>query len=167
MDIIEFEEARQNDGETLAQFMQRLKGLGHRAFSEFDANGMQQRIIWRFLDGVKDKDIRSSIIKERWMKDRKHPKPYAEVLKIAETAHLNKMAANATGATAGHAIKKVAVMNKDGAKVAVPSKEGSSRDHTPRTNKGNSYKGKECFFCHKKHSGGWKNCDERMHKNPN
>ena len=110
LDIIDFEEARQNDGESLAQFMQRLKGLGHRAFSEFDTNGMQQRIIWRFLDGVKDKDVRSSIIRERWMKDRRHPKSYAEVLKIAETAHLNKMAANATGAAAGHVAKKVAVM---------------------------------------------------------
>ena len=37
-----------------------------------------------------------------------NPKSYAEVLKIAETAHLNKVAANATGA-AGHAAKKVAV----------------------------------------------------------
>ena len=79
LDIIQFEEARQNDGESLGQFMQRLKGLGQRAFSEFDSTGMQQRIIWRFLDGVRDKDIRSSIIKERWMRDRKTPKPYAEV----------------------------------------------------------------------------------------
>ena len=64
--------------------------------------------------------------------------PYADVLKIAETAHLNKMVANATGAMAGHAIKKVAVMNKDGAKVAVTSKEGSNCDHAPQTNNGNS-----------------------------
>ena len=70
MDILEFEEARQGDYETLAQFMQRVKGLGQRAFSEFDANGMHQRIVWRFLDGVKDKEIRGAIIRERWMKDR-------------------------------------------------------------------------------------------------
>ena len=45
LDIIDFEEARQGEYETLAQFMQRLKGLDQRAFGEFDANGMHQRII--------------------------------------------------------------------------------------------------------------------------
>ncbi len=97
MDILEFEEARQGEYETLAQYMQRLKGLGQRAFSEFDAIGMHQRIIWRFLDGVRDREIRSAIIRERWMKDRKTPKSYEEVLKIATNTQMTKVAANATG----------------------------------------------------------------------
>ena len=71
MVILEFGEARQGKYETLAQCLQRLKGLGQRAFSEFDGHGMHLRIIWRFLDGVRDKKIRSAIIRERWKKGRK------------------------------------------------------------------------------------------------
>ena len=97
LDIIEFEEARQSDNESLAQFMTRVKGLGQRAFSEFDPRGMQQRIIWRFLDGVRDRDVRASIIRERWMVDRVKPKSYDEVLKIGENALMVKVAAQATG----------------------------------------------------------------------
>ena len=75
LDIIEFEEARQGDKETVAQFMTRLKGLGQGAFGEFDPRGMQQHIICRFLDGVKDRDVPCfSIICERWLVDRKTPR---------------------------------------------------------------------------------------------
>ena len=94
--------------------MQRLKGLGQRAFSEFDPNGMHQRIIWRFLDGVRDKDIRAAIIKERWMKDRKTPKRYDEALKIIynQHTHMTKMAAGATGgSSAGRKAEVAAVSN--------------------------------------------------------
>ena len=169
LDIINFEEARQTDNESLGQFMDRLKGLGHRAFSEFDSKGMQQRIIWRFLDGVRDKDIRSSIIKERWMADRKTPKPYSEVLKIAETAHLNKVAASATGM--GQPSKKIAVMS---------NRDGLSKDSTPRGSRGGKVvRGTSrgsvqaagtqfaCFYCNETHPGGWRSCEERKRKNPN
>ena len=166
LDIIQFEEARQNDGESLGQFMQRLKGLGQRAFSEFDSTGMQQRIIWRFLDGVRDKDIRSSIIKERWMRDRKTPKPYAEVLKIAETAHLNKIAANATGGT-GLPVKKVAVVSKDGLRDGLRTPKSTRGGKNKTNNKvvaaGTSF---DCHFCHENHPGGWRHCEDRKRKNP-
>ena len=168
MDILEFEEARQGEYETLAQYMQRLKGLGQRAFSEFDGNGMHQRIIWRFLDGVRDKEIRSAIIRERWMKDRKTPKSYDEVLRIATNAQMTKVAANATGSGSGgqHTAKaKLAALNQN-----TPNRSGSNRGRTkkPGGNVGRSEAPRafDCFYCHQRHAGGWRECAKRRKENP-
>ena len=167
MDILEFEEARQGDYETLAQFMQRVKGLGQRAFSEFDANGMHQRIVWRFLDGVKDKEIRGAIIRERWMKDRTTPKPYDEVLKIATNAHMTKVAAQATGGGNGSQLAKgkLAAMNK-----VTPTPSGNKgKVKKPAGSMGTSEMPRvfDCFYCHKRHAGGYRECSKRLKENPN
>ena len=84
-DIAEFEEAKQVNGEALGDFLERVKGLGQKAYGEFDTASMQQRIVWRFLDGVKNKNLRNELVRSQWMKDRKTAKSYAEVLKMAET----------------------------------------------------------------------------------
>ena len=171
LDIIEFEEARQGDMETLAQFMTRLKGLGQRAFGEFDPRGMQQRIIWRFLDGVKDKDVRSSIIKERWMVDRKTPKSYDEVLKIGENALMVKIAAKATGSLGSSTPKSTVGI------ASVTSERNNPGHGRGRGNRGRGGgstrgppkgppKGVECFYCGERHPGGWKSCDKKHRKNP-
>ncbi len=144
LDIIEFEEVRQGDGESLAQYMQRVKGLGQKAFGEFDPAGMQQRIIWRFLDGVRDRDVRSEIIRARWMVDRKTPKPYDEILKIAEGAKHLKVAAGATGAY-GSSQAKISVV----------------QGHRNRKNSG-----PECFYFKERHHGGWRTCSRRIRENP-
>lgn len=171
LDIIEFEEARQREDETLAQFMTRLKGLGQRAFSEFDPQGMQQRIIWRFLDGVRDRDVRSSIIRERWMKDRRTPKSYDEVLKIGETALMVKVAARATGAlgtdhkASGTTNKNLVASMRQGPtrKMKGGSGSGSSRggSQSPKTPRA-----LECFYCGEHHPGGWRFCEKRKKENP-
>ena len=159
LDIIEFEEARQGEFETLAQFMQRLKGLGQRAFGEFDANGMHQRIIWRFLDGVRDKDVRSEIIRERWMKDRKTPKPYDEVLKIAENAKLLKVAAGATGqGSLSGKSRPIQIGAATRGSVSRRSRGASSRGDAPRAF--------DCFYCKQRHVGGWRACEKRKREDP-
>lgn len=160
LDIIEFEEARQGEYETLAQFMQRLKGLGQRAFSEFDPVGMHQRIIWRFLDGVREKEIRAAIIRERWMKDRTTPKPYDEVLKIAENAKLIRIAAGATGNSGSGSSKANAIQ------VGVVS---SGRDRGGRRGRGagpRTQRSFDCYYCHQQHQGGWLSCEKRRREAP-
>lgn len=162
MDILEFEEARQGEFETLPQFMQRLKGLGQRAFAEFDPNGMHQRIIWRFLDGVRDKDIRAAIIKERWMKDRRTPKSYDEVLKIATNAHMTKVAAGATGGGSNSSGKaNVAVVNNS---PRIP--RGNKGKANGMISRADAPRGLDCFYCHQRHSGGWRECSKRKKENP-
>ena len=176
LDIIEFEEARQGDMETLAQYMTRLKGLGQRAFGEFDPRGMQQCIIWRFLDGVKDRDVRSSIIRERWMVDRTTPKSYDEVLKIGENALIVKIASKATGALGNHNPKSA---SPGVASVSVYKSmpgPGSDRGKGNKSRGGGGPlrtstpslppRGFECFYCKERHPGGWRNCEKRRRENP-
>ena len=57
-------------------------------------------------DCIEGRDVRASIIKERWMADRKTPKSYtesAEMMKIRENALMIKIAAWATGNMASNA----------------------------------------------------------------
>ena len=130
--------------------MQRVKGLGQTAFAEFDAAGMHQRIIWRFLDGVRDKDVRSEIIRARWMKDRKTPKPFDEVLKIAEGAKMLKVAASATG---------------HGGQNSVAPIQSRYSSNNPSTSKSKTA-GPECYYCNERHAGGWRSCKKRKRENP-
>lgn len=168
LDIIDFEEARQGEYETLAQFMQRLKGLGQRAFGEFDAQGMHQRIIWRFLDGVRDRDIRSEIIRGRWMKDRKTPKPYDEVLKIAENAKLLKVAANATGHSgSGSGNSKANAINVGAVTRGAARKTRGFVQRGERGAQPPAPRSFDCFYCNQRHSGGWRGCEKRKREDPN
>ena len=95
--IIRFEEAFQGEDETLTDFLTRLQRLAGDAFASESADVKRKRVVWRFLDGLKDRDIREHIIRERWMKDESHAKEYDDILKIAETARTAKQAASATG----------------------------------------------------------------------
>ena len=155
LDILEFEEAKQGERETLAQYMQRVKGLGYRAFERFDPNGMKQRIIWRFLDGVREKDVRAEIIRARWMKDRDTPKDYDEVLKIAMNAQSVRMAAGATGSNVQPRQANI------GAVTGPPPKPGDKRDR--RSGAARSF---DCYYCKRRHPGGWRTCDKRKKENP-
>ena len=95
--IIRFEEACQGDEETLADFLTRLQRLAGDAFSSESADVKRKRVVWRFLDGLKDRDVRERLIHERWMKDESNAKDYDDILKIAETARSSKQAASLTG----------------------------------------------------------------------
>ena len=100
LNIVLFEELSQNEGETLAAYMTRCQERGYEAFAELDEpRSTQQRIVWKFLSGIKDPVVRSEVIKQKWMKTPTDAKSFDEVLLIAEQARLDHMAAVATGIT--------------------------------------------------------------------
>ena len=69
LNIVLFEELSQNEGETLAAYMTRCQERGYEAFAELDEpRSTQQRIVWKFLSGIKDPVVRSEVIKQKWMK---------------------------------------------------------------------------------------------------
>ena len=120
--ILRFEEAAQLPGEGLSDFMTRLQQLAGQAFAKEPADVVRKRVVWRFLDGIRDKEIRSQIIKEKWMENDETAKSFAAVMKIAESAQFNKSATSATGqqrvhqgisstalVTAGHAHNSLVV----------------------------------------------------------
>ena len=81
----------------MADFLTRLQRLAGDGFSSESVEVKRKRVVWRFLDELKDKDIRERLIRERWMRDESHAKEYDDVLKIAETARTAKQAASLTG----------------------------------------------------------------------
>ena len=95
--ILRFEEAHQGEDESLADFLTRLQRLAGDAFSSESCEIKRKRVVWRFLDGLLDRDIRERLIRERWMKDESNAKEYDEIIKIAETARASKQAASLTG----------------------------------------------------------------------
>ena len=95
--IIEFETASQLEGEPLGEFMVRLQRLMEKAYSSHPQYIKEVRVVWQFLNGLCDRDVREALIKEKWMKDGKNAKSYDEILKIAETVVNSKVAARATG----------------------------------------------------------------------
>ena len=98
LNIIAFEEVNQRQTESLSQYMTRCQGLGQQAFGELnEPRSTQQRIVWKFLSGVRDPEVRNAVIREKWMKSTTEAKSYDEILKIAETAKMARIATTATG----------------------------------------------------------------------
>lgn len=95
--IIRFEESKQGEEESLADFLTRLQRLAGDAFASESADVRRKRVVWRFLDGLIDRDVRERLIRERWMKDEANAKEYDDILKIAEAARTSKQAASLTG----------------------------------------------------------------------
>ncbi len=57
LNIISFEDLHQNEGETLAQYMTRCQLRGFEAFGAMqEPRSTQQRIVWKFLSGIRDND---------------------------------------------------------------------------------------------------------------
>ena len=180
LNIIAFEELSQNDNESLAQYMTKCQHKGYDAFGGLNEPlGTQQRIVWKFLSGIRDADVRNAVIKEKWMKSATEAKQFEEVLMIAETARLNKTATAATG-TGGvkaniAAVSKVKERRSGQYTSRTPhtssdsNKSYSSSRSSGSTASGNSKIGInfKCHYCETfNHYGGWKMCKERELKDP-
>ena len=92
LNILAFEEAKQLDSGSLAAFMTRLQTLVKNAFPRNPESIMRQRVIWRFLTGVRDADIKKGLISSKWMASQDERKPYSEILKAAESIQMTKVA---------------------------------------------------------------------------
>ena len=133
LNILMFEELSQNEGEDLAAYMTRCQQKGLEAFQGLgEPISTQQRIIWKFLSGIKDQAIRSEVIRQRWMKSPTGPKGYDEVLLIAEQAKLDKLATTATGNGSGFG-KKGSFQAAPVSKVSERRKAGNYKARTPHT----------------------------------
>ena len=178
LNIIAFEELSQNRDESLAQYMTRCQQKGFEAFGGMkEPLGTQQRIVWKFLYGIRDPDVRNAVIREKWMKSGTEAKGYDEVLKIAETAKMNKAATAATGPGDNRAVTKVAAFSrvkerrdKGGRHQSSDSSESdrstgrSSSSNSTAPGSGVNFK---CHYCNStSHYGGWKACPKRAEENP-
>ena len=191
LSIVMFEELGQNEDETLASYMTRCQEKGMEAFAQLnEPRSTQQRIVWKFLSGIRDAAVRSEVIKQKWMRDSHNAKTYEEVLLIAEQAQLDRLAAAATGKQGGGqketfragAVGRVKERRKaatyrtnynsgDSSVSSTPSPSPKSgRSSRGSTGSGGSLptstKSEEgnflCHFCKtRSHFGGWKVCPKR------
>ena len=193
LNIIAFENLRQNEGESLAAYMTRCQENGYQAFGDFDQKSTHQRIVWKFLSGIRDSDIRAAVIKAEWMLSSSEAKPFPDVLKIEETAKLAKVATAATGTMKIQESMKIAqvrsivkekrgefgrnrrtVHSSNESNNSNSSRVSSSTDYSSDSRGSSGAKPKEnysnflCHYCKERsHYGGWKMCEKRRKENPN
>ncbi len=163
--IIQFETASQTEGEPLGEYLTRLQKLMEKAYSSHPQYIKQVRVVWQFLNGLRDKDVREALIKEKWMADGQKAKSYDEILKIAETVVNTKVAGRATG--------KIATGNLGAAKESRGGQKSpnnksrysaTSRGPYPGAGRNSNW---ECYYCKKRdHDGGWAKCPLRLEKDP-
>ena len=185
LNIIAFEELKQNQTESLSQYMTRCQGLGQQAFGDLnEPRSTQQRIVWKFLSGLKDAEVRNAVIREKWMKSSSEAKPYEEILKIAETTKMTRIATTATGRGNSGTVGAVSdgYRGKVGAKRKGSNESSSNRSSTgsesnrsstgsstgsSRGSVGNDYENFKCHYCNETtHYGGWKGCPKRKTEDP-
>ena len=169
--IIEFETASQLEGEPLSEYMVRLQRLMEKAYASHPQYVKQVRVVWQFLNGLKDRDVREALIKEKWMEDGEKAKSYDEILKIAETVANAKVASRATGQVNGQATKNgvINAMSRDPAGKKSPKNKGKYLGSNNPYNAGASNRRENwsCWYCEKRdHEGGWQRCPLREEKDP-
>ena len=173
--IIAFETAAQKEGEPLGEYMVRLQKLIENAYTEHPAFIKQGRVVWQFLNGARDKDVRETLIKEGWMKDSKVPREYEEILKMAEAVVNTKKASRATGRLGS---SQSSVGNVNSIQVQPEGRTGQynqARGSKKRSTSGGGRGGRNsnssgnwyCYCCKTtEHSGGWKLCPKFRRENP-
>ena len=189
--IIRFEEAKQGEEESLADFLTRLQRLSGDAFASESADIRRKRVVWRFLDGLIDRDVRERLIRERWMKDEENAKEYDDILKIAETARTSKQAAALTGPRHQVGGTCLAAQPRTAAAPAPPprwqrepSRPGSAPGQLARPPAARSGQAPapqsgpravaarggrsvgRCYYCNIPHQGGWYQCRKRLSEDP-
>ena len=95
--ILEAESITQNDREPLPEYMVRVQSAMEEAYMGEPDFVIGKKVAWKFLNGIKQKEIRSAVIREKWMKNKTEAKTSEELLHIAEVARMNISAAAATG----------------------------------------------------------------------
>ena len=163
--IIAFEKSEQGENEPLSEYMVRLQKLVQNAFPEYPEWVNQNKVVWQFLNGARDKDVRETLIRDGWMIDNRTAKSYEVVLKTAEQVVNTKRAAKATG-RAGQMTTPVVNQVSTGPPQKKRKSYGSVKgQNTSRSSGiGNFF----CFCCRTTdHSGGWKECPKFKVEYPN
>ena len=183
--IFRFEEATQMQEESLSEYMTRLQQLASQSFASEPSDIVRKRVVWRFLAGLRDREVRSQLIKEKWMENDEKAKPYDEVMTIALAALSCKRATQVTGTNRNQGavaaqVKTVENHFDDVSEEERPStprqknvQSVTQKESTQLMNRGKGYQIKKnqrklkCYYCNKIHSGGWFVCSKRLKEDPN
>ena len=82
--IMEAEEVTQEENEPLSEYMTRVQRKMRDAYPEEPDTILNKRVAWKFLSGIRNREIRAAVIKDKWMVGQE-AKPLDEILLIAES----------------------------------------------------------------------------------
>ena len=182
--IIRFEEATQMQDESLSEYMTRLQQLANQSFASEPSDIVRKRVVWRFLAGLRDREVRSQLIKEKWMENDGKAKSYDEVMKIALAALSCKRATQVTGTSRNQGAVNAQVkivenhfddVAEEERRVAQVQKNVQlviKKEPSHLMNRGKGYQEKKnqrkfkCYYCNKIHPGGWFVCLKRLKEDP-
>lgn len=171
--IMEAEEVIQEENEPLAEYLSRVQRVMRVAYPEEPENILNKRAAWKFISGIRNREIRGAVIKEKWMQGQE-TKPLEEILLIAESTRKTIVATNATGQEKGtlNAVLKRNPRNSDESGSSSNSRRSSGESlyskssNTSKTSSNYSFSNGECLYCKKRHPGGWRTCYSRLRNDP-
>ena len=158
--------------------------MAEYAFGDEVLETKRSRVLWRFIAGMNNDFIRQEVLRQKWMTAEDKPKEYDEVLNVAEEARSIQMGMRAAGPVTGIGVSDSSVPTtvigvSDGTVLAtqvMPSQRkpfqrmpgqmtlGGQSGQSRRNWMGR--RGMECWYCHKIHPGGYRNCWRRARENP-
>ena len=108
-------------------------------------------------------------MEDGWMKSRREAKPLEELLKVAEIAKQTDEAVKAMKPESGTV--SMLYDDQDGQICANRFRQLSSDSSASRASGSSNSSGMtsdflQCFYCNKKHRGGWLYCEKRKKENP-
>ena len=141
--------------------MSRLRQLAGYAFPRELADTVRSRVLWKFISGLIDDFVRQ-VLRQKWLTAEGVPKSYDKVLNYAEEAASILKSVKAAQLTKMREVQSSEVL------AAQKVSEQSQRTYgfgEDRRNFGQKRRVK-CWYCHKKHEGGYRNCWRRARESP-
>ena len=158
--IIEVEEAKQEDREPLPDYLSRVQRLVREAYRGESDAVINKRIAWKFLSGIQNREIRASVIKEKWMKSDTEAKSPDEILLIAETTRRTMAAVSATSS-------HKPIVGAVGQERRAQEYDSTAATQERSGDYNSSRRNSECKYCKRNHPGGWEKCYRRQREAPN
>ena len=169
MNILKFEKSVQESKELLNEYLARLQQLVKDAYEGQLQEELDLRVAWKFVSGIADEKVRRKLMEDGWMKSRREAKPLEELLKVAEIAKQTEEAVKAMKPENGAV--SMLYDDRDGQICMNRFRQLSSDSSTSRASGSSNSSGMaleflQCFYCNKKHRGGWFYCEKRKKENP-
>ena len=169
MNILKFEKSVQEGKELLNEYLARLQQLVKDAYEGQLQEELDLRVAWKFVSGIADEKVRRKLMEDGWMKSRREAKPLEELLKVAEIAKQTEEAVKAMKPENGAV--SMLYDDRDGQICMNRFRQPSSDSSTSRASGSSNSSGMaleflQCFYCNKKHRGGWFYCEKRKKENP-
>ena len=169
MNILNFEKSVQEGKELLNEYLARLQQLVKDAYEGQIQEELDLRVAWKFVSGISDEKIRRKLMEDGWMKSRREAKPLEELLKVAEIAKQTEEAVKAMKPETGTV--SMLLDDREGTLCANRFRQQSSDSTNSRAfgssnSSGMALEFLQCFYCNKKHRGGWFYCEKRKKEDP-